>query len=1239
MMNLIPLFITEKAGAGKKTGTIKAAAVFVDAKGFTSLTDELSHLGKAGAEKMAEAINKIFSPAVQSVHGYGGFITNFAGDAFCAVFENASEDPQGVLSACWRIRNHFKGLKLEGMHSIKSKIGISYGKIEWKILGDEENKLYYFRGEAIEGCSKSEKKCGEEEIVFDKNFLSIIKEKLGQEYYKMPEEGKYVLKKKVEKNFYIFRHGFSNLTFQKNFYPELLFSRKEAGEFRDVVSCFIKIHDKDNTDIISLEILNKTKKYGGYFNRLTFGDKGVFALVLFGAPVSSEDTARRACTFICDLKASHGSALSAGITYGKAFCGFVGSKERAEYTAQGTKVNLAARLMGLTTAGQILSDDIFYDETEDGFLFKYEGKHKLKGFTEDKKAYSIEKTAKKLFTDRKLDFVGRKNEKEELIKFFDDENKLYPVALITGAAGIGKSELLKNSLSHAERFGKKTFILTCDSFEKKPFQLIGTFLSSLFMREINAIDKRFFEEKINSLTREKRKKPSSDQIQRMKYFVGTIIGLEYKSSDLASLSPKEKHARRSESIIDFFKFFIGSEKAVFAVENAHYLDEESGNILISLVKALPDSVQIVFICRIEKENEDNSKDRILILTEGIKKVTIRLKPFDRKTSDDYIRSLLDSLKVHSKTLEFIYEKCEGNPFYTAQIIAFLRDNSFFGKNYAIIKKLTDIPADLNNAIIARVDRLEENKREICKYASVLGDSFPLSVVSMMMRSSSVQKETDDLIKEGLMKKISAAKMSFDQGLIRDAVYGMLLTQRLSDLHGKAGLALEKYYGEDREKHLFELADHFIRSENKEKALIYSEKAGEEAAKNYLTKNALYYFDCAEKKYKAGLNERGSEYAVKVCRTLLSKAAVIYNTGDLLGQIPVLKEALEIAEKYGDADLIFKCRQKRFNVFLIMGDYNNAQNELKELGKIVKKTEKNEHKFFYYNGEAMYFTKKGNYKKALIFSESSQKIIQRDTDRMKKGQVFSTKGSIYEGLNELHKALKYYEKAAAAMASVKDKRAFSILSNNMANIYFYFGENQKALSKYKKIYEFRKKIGDKNGMSVAQSNFATVYKKLRQYSRAKKWLLKSIKISDETGNLYQRALAYGHLEELSRETGRLDEAREYLSKAMDYFMSTGNEEMIVYCHIAKGLNYLEAKDLENSLKTFDYAEKKSKSSSLLAIISLKKAKIELLMGNRKKAIEHLRAAKMYEKKSLRGDLREEVKELENEIYGKRKKLGK
>lgn len=1217
---------------------MKAAAVFVDAKGFTSLTEELSHLGKAGAEKTAAVINKIFSPAVQSVHGHGGFITNFAGDAFCAVFENASDDPMGVLSACCSIRKHFKGLIFEDKYSIKSKIGISYGTVEWKILGDKGKKLYYFRGEAIDGCSKSEKKCEEEEIVFDNKFLSVLKEKIDPEYYKMTEKGKYVLNKTVKKKLLNIKHVSSDLSLQKSFYPELLFLRKEAGEFRDVVSCFIKIHDSENTDSISLEILNKTQKYEGYFNRLTFGDKGSFALVLFGAPVSSEDTARRACAFVCDLKSSHGSALSVGITYGKAFCGFVGSKERAEYTAQGTKVNLAARLMALSTAGQILSDDIFYDGTEDGFLFRFEGKHRLKGFAEEKKTYSIEKSAKKVLTGRKSNFFGRDHEREELKNFFEDENGLFEIALISGAAGIGKSELLKQSLPQEDNFGKEAFILICDSLENKPFGLIKKFFSGLLTDERIPRDRHFFEDKIDSLTLENRNKPSSDQIHRMKYFIGTLIGIEFKSSVFASLSPKEKHLIRSESIIKFFNFFLGSKKIIFAVENAQYLDEESGRILFSLVKAFPGSVQTVFICRNGAECEDKAHDRILEMAEGFKTVKIYLKPFDKKTSDDFTRSLLGNQKIHSKTLKFIYEKCEGNPFYITQIILLLRENGFFGKNNIIIKKLTDIPAGLNNAIISRIDRLKESKREICKYASVLGESFSLEVVSMMMKHSSFEKDTDELVKDGILKKISSTKMSFDQGLIRDAVYGMLLTQRLSDLHGKAGLALEKYYGEERERHLFELADHFICSENEEKALIYSEKAGAEAAKNYMTNDALRYFGWAEKKYKAGFEKGGKKYAIKTCQALLSKASVIYNTGDLLGQIPLLKEALEIAEKQGNDDLIFKCRQKRFNVFLIMGDYDTAERELKELKNISQRTKNAEHKFLYYNGEAMLFTKKGNYKKALLFSEKSQKIIQKDLDQMKKGQVFSTRGAIYEGLNELHGALKYYEKAASAMAAAKDKRAYSILSNNIANIYFYFGDNQKALLKYKKVYEFRKKIGDKNGMSVAQSNFATVYKKIKNYASAKKWLLKSIQISEETGNLYQKALAYGHLEELSRETGKLDEARLYLSKAMDYFMSTGNEEMIVYCLIAEGLNFLEAKDLENSLKAFDLAEKKTASSSLLAIILLKKTKIELLKGNKNKAFEYLRAAKKYEKKSQRGDLKEEIMELEKNC-SKRKTVKK
>jgi hypothetical protein len=61
MHNLIPSFILEKHQQGKSHGSFKAATMFIDISGFTSMTQELMKNGKEGAEVhiKLESINQV----------------------------------------------------------------------------------------------------------------------------------------------------------------------------------------------------------------------------------------------------------------------------------------------------------------------------------------------------------------------------------------------------------------------------------------------------------------------------------------------------------------------------------------------------------------------------------------------------------------------------------------------------------------------------------------------------------------------------------------------------------------------------------------------------------------------------------------------------------------------------------------------------------------------------------------------------------------------------------------------------------------------------------------------------------------------------------------------------------------------------------------------------------------------------------------------------------------------------
>ena len=108
-----------------------------------------------------------------------GFIPYFAGDAFTAVFPtdqtgNTSTHLINTAQALLAAFNPEEAIKTRfGDFHIGIKIGLSFGNVDWGIVG-KEYKSFYFRGDAIDHCAIAQTKAKEQEIILDQSLSNQI---------------------------------------------------------------------------------------------------------------------------------------------------------------------------------------------------------------------------------------------------------------------------------------------------------------------------------------------------------------------------------------------------------------------------------------------------------------------------------------------------------------------------------------------------------------------------------------------------------------------------------------------------------------------------------------------------------------------------------------------------------------------------------------------------------------------------------------------------------------------------------------------------------------------------------------------------------------------------------------------------------------------------------------------------------------------------------------------------------
>ena len=394
MRIIVPQFIRDRYEDDEFQGHFQAASLFVDISGFTALTELLMGYGKAGAEVLTDALNSVFEPLVQAVYRHGGFVSHFAGDAFTALFpirrhHAVSYAAQMAFYVQDFFRNSGRIDTQYGTITLGAKCGLSLGQVTWGIVGSEDRYTYYFRGEAIDGCSDAEHLAEQGEIVATKAFAanapSALQTIARTECCRLLSHEPFLPLKRSK-----LRHA--PLRDREPFIHAKGLEEEVVGEFREIASVFISVDETMKSEAFNSFIsdtLRLAELYRGYFNRLAFGDKGCVILVLFGAPVSFENNVERAADFLLAIPQS--VRWRAGIAFGPVYAGFVGGKRRSEYTAMGDTVNLAARICASADPGQILTARVIPELCSGKpYTFRRRGEVSLKGFPDPMELYVIE---------------------------------------------------------------------------------------------------------------------------------------------------------------------------------------------------------------------------------------------------------------------------------------------------------------------------------------------------------------------------------------------------------------------------------------------------------------------------------------------------------------------------------------------------------------------------------------------------------------------------------------------------------------------------------------------------------------------------------------------------------------------------------------------------------------------------------------------------------------------------------
>lgn len=408
--------------------------------------------------------------------------------------------------------------------------------------------------------------------------------------------------------------------------------------------------------------------------------------------------------------------------------------------------------------------------------------------------------------------------------------------VVAGEAGIGKSRLLTEirRLADAECF----LTLRGYCFEQD--------LSLAFAPLIDALRTHLIQ--LSSPEIARLLEPSAAEIVKLVPELAlTLPNLRPTSA----LDPEAEKRRLFEALTQFFIRLAAAQPLLIILEDLHWSDETSLDFMYILARRLP-AHPILLLASYRWEEATSHLNYLLAQFDRAHLASeIALAPLSRADVGTMLRAIFELERpVRTEFLEEIFDLNEGNPFFIEETLkSLVTSGGIFHTEQGWERKPLGelhIPRSVQDAVQRRVQQLSEHAHRVLILAAVAGRrfEFPLLKELIGMGEQELLPLFRELIAAQLVIEESADRFSFRHALTRAAVYATLLMRERRHTHHIIAKTMESYYMDSPTSRPADLAYHYHAAEVWDKALAYSQRAGEQAKGLYALHESVQHFNRA-----------------------------------------------------------------------------------------------------------------------------------------------------------------------------------------------------------------------------------------------------------------------------------------------------------------------------------------------------------------------------------------------------------
>ncbi len=302
------------------------------------------------------------------------------------------------------------------------------------------------------------------------------------------------------------------------------------------------------------------------------------------------------------------------------------------------------------------------------------------------------------------------------------------------------------------------------------------------------------------------------------------------------------------------------QPVVLMLEDWHWADQSSVGLAEHLLPLTQTTALFVFYT----SRPDPEEARLSILRSAGEHPEMRfqeilLEPLTAEQSALMLANLVGDLQLPDKLREQILQRTEGNPFYLEEVIRSLVSEQVLvpgarGRGWRLGQDVDKfvIPNTIQALLLARIDRLEDEVKQVLKLASVIGRHFLERVLSAIGEAETRLEDSLTVLEQAelvrMRNQIPEIEYIFNHALVQEAVYGSILADSRRAIHRRIAQAIENLFADRLDEFTSLLAHHYTRAEEWDKAQEYLFKAGDQAGRMAGDSEALEHFRQAESAY-------------------------------------------------------------------------------------------------------------------------------------------------------------------------------------------------------------------------------------------------------------------------------------------------------------------------------------------------------------------------------------------------------